>query len=408
MKNSQANKRTYRHVPFSMLLYIAWRNMMHKKLRTSLTIIGIVIGVASVFFLLSFGLGLRELVAKEILGSESVRSISVETPNSKLLQLNSESPTRISGLPHVDQLSTTFTYPGAISYDSSEIEGIVYGIDNQYQNMTTLNLIQGELLNDDEPSTALLNSSALKSMGISDSQSVIGKKIGLKIPLKNQDASKEELKGEYVIVGIVDSGAGTEVFIPKRNFELLGMQTYSEIKLLADDTAQVTQLRSQIESLGFQTASPMDTVEQVNEVFRFFTIILLGFGMVGMVVAVLGMFNTLTISLIERTKEIGLMVALGGRPKDMRKLFIIEATLLSLIGSIAGVVVASLLALILNVVLFQVAQARGVVDYFNLFVMPWWLIIATVALMVVIGLLVVYFPAKRAQRIKPIDALRRE
>lgn len=402
-----ASTRQYKHIPLSMLLYIAWRNILNKKLRTSLTIVGIVIGVASIFFLVSFGLGLRDLVEKEILGNESVRSISVETPNSKILKLNTETVERIKGLAHVSEISSIFTFPGVMGHDSSQIQSIVYGIDVTYQDLTPLNITKGSVLNDPDANSALVNTSALKSMGMSDSDTLLGQTIQITVPLSTEDASKE-FQGNFKVVGILDSGTGAEVFISKRTFEALGLDTYSTVKLLANDSDNVPQLRSQIESIGFQTASPIDTIEQVNQVFRFFNIILLGFGLIGMVVAVLGMFNTLTISLLERTKEIGLMIALGSRPKDIRRLFILEATLLSLIGSIAGIVLASITALIVNVVLYRIASIRGVNEYFTLFAMPWWLTIVTILFMLLVGLLVVYFPAKRAQKIKPIDALRRE
>jgi putative ABC transport system permease protein len=407
MSNTSPTRR-YKHIPFGMLLYIAWRNILNKKLRTSLTIIGIVIGVASIFFLVSFGLGLRDLVEKEILGNESVRSISVETPNSKILKLNTETTERIKGLPHVSELSSIFTFPGVINHDSSEIQGIVYGIDTTYQDLTTLNITKGEALNNSDTNNALINTSALKSMGISNTNDIIGRTVTVTVPLSTEGVADKDFNYEFKVVGVLDSGTGSEVFIPKQKFEALGLDTYSAVKLLADESSNVSQVRSQIESIGFQTSSPMDTIEQVNQVFRFFNIILLGFGLVGMVVAVLGMFNTLTISLLERTKEIGLMIALGSRPKDIRRLFILEATLLSLIGSIVGIILASIIAVIVNLILYRIAAIRGVNEYFTLFAMPWWLTIVTVGFMLIVGLLVVYFPAKRAQKIKPIDALRRE
>ena len=95
------------------------------------------------------------------------------------------------------------------------------------------------------------------------------------------------------------------------------------------------------------------------------------------------MFNTITVSLLERTKEIGLMVALGARRHDMRKLFIIETTLISVIGAAVG-------------------------SSFDLFSNPAWLIAGMVLFMVIIGLIVAYIPSRRAEKINPIDALRHE
>jgi len=398
----------FRSVPTKVLLYIAWRNLTSKKLRTGLTLLGIVIGVGAIYFLLSFGIGLRDIVTKEVLGSQSVRAVSISTPNTKIIKLDADTAQRIKRLPHVDEVSTSFTYPGSMIFKGSEVEGIVYGIDEAYQKMTSLDVVQGRLLNKDDVKSAIVNVSTLKSIGVTDQKSIIGKTVSLKIPLTNADAKEKSIEQKLKVVGVIDSGSGTEIFIPKFNFEAAGVPVYSDMKLLTSDTKFLPNLRKQIESLGYQTSSPIDTVDQINQIFRFFTFILLGFGMIGMIVAVLGMFNTLTISLLERTKEIGLMIALGSRPKDMRKLFIFEAILLSIIGAIIGIVIASTMGLIINLLMNALAGSRGVTDNFVLFANPFWLIIGTIGFMLAVGLLVVYFPARRAQRINPIDALRRE
>ena len=127
-----------------------------------------------------------------------------------------------------------------------------------------------------------------------------------------------------------------------------------------------------------------------------------------MIIAILGMFNTLTISLLERTREIGLMIALGGRPIDMRKIFIFEALMLSILGSLIGVMGAIILSWLVNLILNILASQRGVEQSFSVFSNNPFLIIGVIIFMIVVGLSVVILPAIRAQKINPIDALRRE
>ena len=183
---------------------------------------------------------------------------------------------------------------------------------------------------------------------------------------------------------------------------------FSQVKIEAASSRDVAILRPQVESLGFLTASPADTIDQINQFFKFFNVMLAGFGAVGMIVAVLGMFNTLTISLLERTKEVGLMVTLGGRNRDMRKLFVLEAILLSVAGAVIGILMAVILGQTINLIMNGFARKRGVTDYFQLFATPPWLILGMIGFMLCVGLLAVYLPARRAARINPIDALRRE
>ena len=154
--------------------------------------------------------------------------------------------------------------------------------------------------------------------------------------------------------------------------------------------------------------SPVDTLNEINKVFNYLNLILIGFGGIGMLIAILGMFNTLTISLLERTKEIGLMVALGARSVDMKRLFIFEALFLSLVGATLGIVGAVGLGWLINIVMNMLAAGRGVKDGFQLFAHPYQLVFGVIGFMVIVGLLVVVLPARRAQKISPIDALRRE
>lgn len=125
-------------------------------------------------------------------------------------------------------------------------------------------------------------------------------------------------------------------------------------------------VRRSIESLGYATSSPIDTLDQVSQVFRFLNIILVGLGSVGMVIAALGMLNTLKVSLLERTQEIALMMAIGARPKDMRHMFTVEAIVLSLIG----ILFATLIGFAIDLILSQYASGRGLVDHFSLFAHP--------------------------------------
>jgi ABC-type antimicrobial peptide transport system permease subunit len=111
---------------------------------------------------------------------------------------------------------------------------------------------------------------------------------------------------------------------------------------------------------------------------------------------------------LERTKEIGLLISLGARRKDVRRLFIIEALALSMLGAIFGILVSWGLGKSINLVLFNLAKSKGVQETFTVFYIPLWLILGILMFTLVVGLIVVAYPAHRASRINPIDALRHE
>ncbi len=394
-------------ISLAILIHIAWRNLISKKLRSLLTLFGIIIGIGAIFFLFSFGLGLRNLVTNQVIGDKSIKAIDISTPNSKVLHLDATLVNKVTALPHVEKVGKVITSPGSVSYKKSETDAVVYGTDKNFEDLSSLKIIAGRLVNNDDGFSVVVNSSLLKSVGINDSKDAVGKKIDLKIPLSTKDSNLKNIDREFTIVGVIDSGSGGELFTPVGIFEGAGIGSYSQLKIVADDSNSVPSLRKQISSLGYQTASPIDTLDQINQIFKLFTIIIVGFGAIGMVVSVLGMFNTLSISLIERTKEIGLMMALGARNRDMSRLFIVEAILLSIVGAIVGIILASILGEVVNVLMNMSARTRGVTQSFDLFATPLWLIGATIVFMVVVGVIVAFFPSRRAAKINPIDALRR-
>ncbi len=399
--------KNHKSISFFILLDIAWRNLVNKKLRTFLTLFGIIIGIGAIFFLFSFGLGLRDLVTRQVIGDRSIKSIDIRTPNSRILNLDESLANKLNGLAHVERVGKSYSYPGSISYQNSESDTVVYAVDKNYQDLSNLLLSSGRLLTNQDSDVIVVNKSLLSSIGINDANKAIDKKITVKIPLKGLPSGQDSLKKELTIVGVIDSGSGGEIFMPAGLLQVAGVKYYSQIKVVADDTTNVQSIRKQVESLGYQTDSPIDTLAQINQIFKIFTIILVGFGSIGMVVSVLGMFNTLTISLLERTKEIGLMMALGGRNRDIRKLFILEAILLSIAGAVVGIILAIINGNILNLLMNQSARSRGVTQSFDLFSTPAWLIGSMILFMIAVGIAVSFFPARRASRIDPIDALQR-
>ena len=360
-------KRAFKSVRTSVLLHIAWRNFVNKKLRSFLTVFGVVIGVSAIFFLFTFGLGVQKIVTDEVVGDQSLKAIDVVSPNSKIIQLDEETINTIQKYPNVERVGVQYSFPGIVGLGGGEIDSVVYGVNGDYQNVSSLVLVAGRLLEDADARTVIINSSALEALGIENSSEALDQQVDITIPLERIDAEVDSIEETFTIVGVIDSGSGVEAFISNTVFDIAGVPSYDQAKVVMNEVENVSDARRQIESLGFQTNSLSDTLGEIDNIFRFLNLILIGFGSIGMIVAVLGMFNTLTISLLERTKEIGLMMALGARRKDMRKLFVFEALLISLAGSLIGIVIAYIAGRIVNLVVNLNAQSRGVYDGIDLF-----------------------------------------
>lgn len=421
------NKYAAKYIRIKVIFMIAYRNMVYKKLRTWLTVGGVVIGIGAIVFLVSLGLGLQSLVTKEVVGSKSVKAIDVTSPKPKILHLDNEAINKFKKYSEVTDTGKTYSFAGKVNFLNSTTDSVIYGADKNYLELSSLRLVSGKSIELKNNNDILVNVSLLKTMGIKEPSKVVGQKLKILIPEEKLNSStvpttnpslpsstssssfaNKAFESEMNIIGVLETGSSSEVFAKDSLFERAGFRDYNQLKLVVRNNEDVSKVRRQIESLGYTTASPIDTLEQINQVFTILNILLAGFGGIGMIIAVLGMFNTLTISLLERTREIGLMVSLGARKRDVRRLFVIEALFLSMMGAMIGILAAWGLGSAINLVLMNYAKARGVSQSMTLFYIPLWLVLFIMIFTCLVGFIVVAYPARRAGHISPIDALRHE
>ena len=392
------------------LLYMALKNVVYKKLRTSLTVMGVVIGIGAIVFLVSFALGLRNTVNRQVVGSQTVKTLDVTSPDSSTIHINNSNLALFGKLSHVQEVSHTYIVPGTISFDNSTSNSIVYGTDGQYLPLLSPKLLAGNItINKSSTTNAVVNQVLLKSVGITDPKKAINKKLSIKADLSEATNSKAPTASTKVTVtGVISGSGGSEIYTNGAFIQKVFSFDYTQAKVVIDNQGNVPGVRRQIEARGFTTQSPLDTINQINKLFNIFAILLAGFGGIGMIIAVLGMFNTLTISLLERTSEIGLMMSIGARRRDIRRLFMFEALTLSFMGGVGGLVGAWAIGTGVNIVLSVIANRRGLVGGIQIFSVPYFLSGAAILFVLLVGYVVVFFPARRAARINPIDALRHE
>ncbi len=395
-------------IALSLVIELAMKNLFFKKLRTTLTAIGVVIGIGSVVFLFAFATGLQNLVSKQVIGSKSVKTVDVSSARSKVVRLDAASQDKIRSIGSIESVSKIYNAAGKASVQESQLDTVVYGVDQGYLDLSSVKLLQGAQLTSTSDDSVLVNTALVKALG-ADQAKILGQRIHLKFTIGSSTTDeKATVEQDFTVKGVVDGATGAEAYIPSGVFEKNGASVASNLKILVSNQNDVPQVRREIESLGFSSTSPLDTLDQINQVFGLLQLILIGFGGIGVIIAVLGMFNTLTISLLERTREIGLMITLGARQRDVRRMFVVESLILSVLGGVVGILAAWVLGLTANIALNSFAHSRGVTEEVSAFAFPPILILSTVILSAILGLLVVYFPARRAARIDPIEALRGE
>lgn len=411
-KISTPLKSRRKFIHYRVLLMISFKNMLFKKLRSGLTIVGVVIGIGAIVFLVSLGLGLQKVVTEKVVGSKSVNTIEVTTSKPQTIKLNADSVSKFRNYSHVTDISKTFSFAGKVGYKNSSSDALIYGADNNFLDLSGFRLLAGKQIEVNDKSSIIVNSAFLETIGIKDPNKAIGQKLSVTILKDKNETVNFPLTGDFQkelkINSVIDTGKTNELFASEKLFSDIGFRDYSQIKVVVNNKDNIPTVRKQIESQAFTTSSPADTLQQINQVFSILNILLAAAGGIGMSIAVLGMFNTLTISLLERTKEIGLLVSLGARQRDIRRLFVFEAVLLSTLGAILGIIGAWIAGFAVNSFAVNLATSRGVKEAFSVFYLPLWLVFYVIIFAIVIGLTVVAFPARRASRISPITALRRE
>jgi ABC-type antimicrobial peptide transport system permease subunit len=146
-------------------------------------------------------------------------------------------------------------------------------------------------------------------------------------------------------------------------------------------------------------------VEQANQIFRVAQIVLGIFGVVAVVVAAISLANTMTISLLERTQDIGIMRSIGASRRDIRNLFLIESTLIGLAGGVLGIILGFIGSVLFNLGLALLARVLGG-QAVNVFYTPPWFLGFIIVFSTLVGFITGVFPARRAARLNPLRALR--
>ena len=211
-------------------------------------------------------------------------------------------------------------------------------------------------------------------------------------------------KTSYTIVGVFEDTGKPMAFVPVGDMESLGVKYYSAVKVLASSELALAPLRTLIQSMGLVTRSVADTLSQIVRLFGIIRFLLGSFGAIALVVALFGMFNTLTVSLLERTREIGVMKSLGTTNSDVTRIFLTESVLISAIGGFGGVVLGMILGKIMDGAFFAASRGGGE----SLFLMPASFAFFIFFLAVLVGIVTGWYPAKRASKISALNALRYE
>lgn len=258
---------------------------------------------------------------------------------------------------------------------------------------------------------AVVNKAMLQVLGISQDEA-IGKTFSASFVVIGEahtvgGEKVESAPADYTIVGVVPDDQTPVFYVPFIDLRGLGITNYTQLKVTVKNPDDLAKIRQQMEGYGFVTSSVADTVEQINNLFATARIVLALLGMVALGVSALGMFNTLTVSLLERTREVGLMKAMGMRSTEVQELFLTESMTMGFFGGVVGILVGYAMGKLLGIIISAFAIFKGV-GFIDISHIPWFFVLVVIFLSVIVGVLTGIYPARRAKRISALDALRYE
>jgi len=403
------------------------------KLRSFFSILGIIIGVAAVVIILSLGQGLKGLVTNEIEAfGPNILDIAVKIPGADQMStaISMVQGVKITTLKHKDiedlQDKNRFPYIEFVSgqvfgqewvaYEGKEKQVLIYGGSADYpQIMKTTKIASGRFYNQEEDDS--LAKVVVLGSGVADKFFNGDNFLGEKIKIKGQNfkiiGSLEPQGG--VIFGGIDINDFLYIPLQTALKQVLGIDYLSEIVLVLEDQKYSNQAIIEISNMlrknhnikdpkkdDFQITTMKEILDQVNEISVILNLLLGFLAAISLLVGGIGIMNIMLVSVSERTKEIGLRKSLGASSKDILWQFLIESFVITCSGGLFGIIIGLSMSLIISFVV----RSQGLPTW--PLSVSWLAVVVAFLVSMAIGLIFGIYPAKKASKLSPIEAMRKE
>jgi putative ABC transport system permease protein len=393
---------------FAEVFRIAINNLKSNKMRSLLTIMGISLGIASIVFLVSLGYGLQALSIKKIASIQAINTLDVSPGKNSVKKIDNALIEQLKKFPEIEKVSPLLSAGLKVSYKDKKTEAVGNFVNEDFSKLEGIETILGSFFKK-ESNKIVVSTALLKAINLKSDNALDKEVSGTAILIEAGSKAKKEIPLKLIIGGIIKDDSVSFSYVPISSvLESINNQTvYNSIKAKVTDQSKIPAIKDKITAMGFSVTSIADTIGQVNQIFKIIQIILAFFGLVALLVASIGMFNTMTIALLERTRDIGIMKSLGVRDKDVSRMFLSESSIISMFGGIMGVIIGYLTALLTNSLANYLAHSVGGQSE-KLFSMPLLFAGGIIIFSFFVGFITGFYPSRRASKLNPLDALRYE
>jgi len=375
--------------------------------RTGLTILGMGVGFAAVVVLVGFGYGLQQIMLEKIIFGEALLSLNVSNPASKVVTLTPETIEEIAKIENVERISPLASFPGVITFQNISTNITLNGVKEDYFSLAGIKILVGDFFKKDEREKVIISTTVLRLFN-KQPEEILNQPVKFKILLTKPGSEEKEevaIPATYFVTGIIENPLPV-VFLPLS--ELTSRFTfpyYESARVKVTHNKFLNEVQTKIIEKGFTVTALSKTVEQANKVFKAIQLTLGLFGAIALIVSAIGMFNTMTVTLLERTNEIGIMRTIGASSTDIMMMFLGESTLMGFCGGIVGLILGVTIGKTINVLLNVIAVKMGGMAV-KLVVFPLPFLIFILLFSLVMGFLTGLFPARRAASLNPLEAIR--
>lgn len=397
------------------LAQLSTRMFKTNPLRTWLTILGMGVGTGAVVVLVGLGFGLQKIILEQIVFGETLLSLGVSATGAQGLDLTSDTVLEFEAMDEVLDAAPLARFPALVTYKGLTGNVFVQGVEPPYLRYAGVAAGAGTVFTDEDvgdTSSIMLSPAVLKLFGIDEPEEFIGEKVSLRLLVPADDGTENVneiiIDKEYTVRGITkeEGVLNAMMMLPElRNY--VGVEEYERIQVRVDNNQNLPIVEERLIGMGYRVTALSKTVEQASKIFQGIQVVLAVFGGIALVVSAIGMFNTMTVTLLERTKEIGIMRTLGAAPNDVKYLFVSESVVVGFLGGVSGIVMGVVFGVTVNVFLNIVASQFGG-QAVALFSFPFTFLLFIALFSAAVGYLTGIFPARRAAKLNPLDAIRYE